>query len=294
MKRKDQNTAISRRIAGSWLSTVLSISLVLLLVGAASLLLLNRQTVTDYFRENMQVSVILKDDLPENEAIDYCNSLESRPWVRTTRYVSREEGVAQMSQMLGDDFLDAFRTAPVPVSIDLTLKAEYVNADSLEMVTAALSADPEVDEVASELSLIEKLNENLGKVSALIGIFVLVLLFISIVLIGNTVRLGVFARRFTIHTMQLVGATRGFIRAPFVGRSAVQGLFSALLAILMLLGGLNLLRAQFIQMFDIFTIYNLLKVMGIMVAAGIGICVAVTWVLVGRLAGMSRDDLYSF
>ncbi|MBR6347009.1 MAG: permease-like cell division protein FtsX [Bacteroidales bacterium] len=294
MTRKDKNTAMSRRIAGSWISTVLSISLVLLLVGAASLLLLNRKSVTDYFRENMQVSVILRDDAPEADAIDYCSSLESRPWVRSTRYISREEGVAQMAELLGDDFLDAFRSAPVPVSIDLTLKAEYVNADSLQKVTAALEADPLVGEVVSEISLIEKLNENLGKVSALIGIFVAVLLFISIVLIGNTVRLGVFARRFTIHTMQLVGATKGFIRAPFVGRSALQGLFAALLAILILLGGLTVLRGQFVQMFDIFTVSTLLQVMGIMVAAGILICVAVTWVLVGRLVGMSRDDLYSF
>ena len=285
---------MSRRIAGGWISSVLSISLVLLLVGAASLLLLNRKSVTDYFRENMQVSVILRDDAPESETISYCSSLESRPWVRSTRYISREEGVAQMSELLGDDFLDAFRSAPVPVSIDLTLKAEYVNADSLEMVTAALSEDPLVDEVVSEISLIDKLNENLGKVSALIGVFVAVLLFISVVLIGNTVRLGVFARRFTIHTMQLVGATKGFIRAPFVGRGAVQGLFAALLAILLLLGGLTILRGQFVQMFDIFTIRTLLEVMGIMVAAGIFICVAVSWVLVGRLVGMSRDDLYSF
>ena len=294
MTRKDKNNAMSRRIAGGWISSVLSISLVLLLVGAASLLLLNRKSVTDYFRENMQVSVILRDDAPESETISYCSSLESRPWVRSTRYISREEGVAQMSELLGDDFLDAFRSAPVPVSIDLTLKAEYVNADSLEMVTAALSEDPLVDEVVSEISLIDKLNENLGKVSALIGVFVAVLLFISVVLIGNTVRLGVFARRFTIHTMQLVGATKGFIRAPFVGRGAVQGLFAALLAILLLLGGLTILRGQFVQMFDIFTIRTLLEVMGIMVAAGIFICVAVSWVLVGRLVGMSRDDLYSF
>jgi Cell division protein len=113
------------------------------------------------------------------------------------------------------------------------------------------------------------------------------------VLISNMVRLNVFSRRFTIHTMQLVGATRGFIRAPFIGQSAVQGLFAALVAIALLVGGLFILRKEFVQLFEIFRLDSLLLTMGIVVVSGVVICVASTWIVVGRLVRYDRDQLYA-
>jgi cell division transport system permease protein len=274
-------------------STVISISLVLLLVGVASILLLNARSVSDYFKENLQVSVLMKQDVTEEQALAYQSSLSGMPGVKATTFISREQGVEEMAQMLGRDFLDVFSTAPVPVSIDVNLEAAYVSPDSLEVVKTALSASPLVDEVVYQTSLVEALNANLQKIGLVLGVLILLLLFISFVLIGNMVRLNVFSRRFTIHTMQLVGATRGFIRAPFIGQSALQGLFAALVAILLLVGGLFILRKEFVQLFEIFRLDTLLATMGIVVVSGVLICVVSTWIVVGRLVRFDRDQLYA-
>ena len=288
------NKLIRRRLAGAWISTVISISLVLLLVGVASLLLLNARSVSDYFKENVQVSVLMKQDVTDEQALAYESSLAGVPGIKSTAFISREQGIQEMAQMLGSDFLDVFASAPVPVSIDVNLQAEYVTPDSLEVVKNTLSASPLVEEVVYQTSLVEALNANLQKIGLILGVLILLLLFISFVLIGNMVRLNVFARRFTIHTMQLVGATRGFIRAPFIGRSAVQGLFAALIAIGLLIGGLFILRKEFIQLFEIFQLRTLLVTMGIVVLSGVLICVVSTWIVVGRLVRYDRDQLYSY
>ena len=287
------NRLVRRRLFGAWVSTVISISLVLLLVGVASILLLNARSVSDYFKENLQVSVLMKQDVTEEQALAYQSSLAGLPGVKATTFISREQGIEEMAQMLGRDFLDVFSSAPVPVSIDVNLEAAYVSPDSLEVVKAALAASPLVDEVVYQTSLVEALNANLQKIGLVLGVLILLLLFISFVLIGNMVRLNVFSRRFTIHTMQLVGATRGFIRAPFIGQSALQGLFAALVAILLLVGGLFILRKEFVQLFEIFRLDTLLATMGIVIVSGVLICVVSTWIVVGRLVRFDRDQLYA-
>ena len=288
------NRLVRRRLFGAWVSTVISISLVLLLVGVASLLLLNARSVSDYFKENVQVSVLLRQDVTEEQGLAFESTLAGIPGVRSTTFISREQGVEEMAQMLGSDFLDVFASAPVPVSIDVNLQADYVSTDSLEVVKAALSASPLVEEVVYQTSLVEALNANLEKIGLILGVLILLLLFISFVLIGNMVRLNVFSRRFTIHTMQLVGATRGFIRAPFIGQSALQGLFAALVAIGLLVGGLFILRKEFVQLFEIFRLETLLIVMGIVVVSGVLVCVVSTWIVVGRLVRYDRDQLYAY
>ena len=287
------NRLVRRRLFGAWVSTVISISLVLLLVGVASILLLNARSVSDYFKENLQVSVLMKQDVTEEQALAYQSSLAGIPGVKATTFISREQGIEEMAQMLGRDFLDVFSTAPVPVSIDVNLEAAYVSPDSLEVVKTALSASPLVEEVVYQTSLVEALNANLQKIGLVLGVLILLLLFISFVLIGNMVRLNVFSRRFTIHTMQLVGATRGFIRAPFIGQSALQGLFASLVAILLLVGGLFILRKEFVQLFEIFRLDTLLATMGIVIVSGVLICVVSTWIVVGRLVRFDRDQLYA-
>ncbi|MBQ9819661.1 MAG: cell division protein FtsX, partial [Bacteroidales bacterium] len=133
---------------------------------------------------------------------------------------------------------------------------------------------------------------NLQKISFVLAVFIALLLFISFVLIGNTIRLNVFSKRFTIHTMKLVGATKSFIRGPFLVQAVFQGLFSALIATILLLGVLFFVRNEFRQLFEIFSLDLLLWVIGIIVASGVLICVVSTYIVVGRLVSLSKDQLY--
>lgn len=280
------------RIVGSYLSSVLSISLVLLLVGMASLLIFNSRSVTDYFKENLQVSVLLKPQVQDADA-EACRAMVAElPFVRSATLVTREQGTAELKEMLGEDFLSVFAASPVPVSIDLNLHADYVSPDSLAIVRSRISESPLVDEVVCQSNLVEALNTNLARISLVLGIFVLLMLFISWVLINNTVRLNIHARRFTIHTMRLVGATRAFIRAPFLGRAVLQGLVSALLALAAIAGGLYLLRDSFPQLFEAFGVKPLLLTAAVVLACGIGICVISTFFVVGRLVSLKKDELY--
>ena len=287
-----ENKLIRRRLAGAWLSSVISITLVLLLVGVASLLLVNTKSVSDYFKENVQVSVLMKQEVSEEEAMNYATTLDAMPFIKGTRFISKEEATKEMTDMLGEDFLNVFETAPIPVSVDVTLKADYVSADSLELVKKAIASSPLVDEVIYQQSLVDKLNTNLGQISIILGVFLILLLFISFVLINNTVRLNFFSKRFTIHTMKLVGATKSFIRAPFIGQAVFQGLISSLLAIILLLGLMFFVRREFVQLFEVFSKDLLLVVMGIVVLSGILICLVSTYFVVGRLVSLSNDELY--
>lgn len=289
---REENGIINRRLRSSYLSTVISISLVLLLVGIAALLLVNARSVSDYFKENMQISVMLKQDVTEREAREYLLDLGSERYIKSTEFISVEQGEREMAAMLGDDFLDVFESSPIPISIDVTLDAGYVSADSLDMVKSEIAASPLVDEVVYQKSLVEALNSNLNKISLVIGIFIALLLFVSFVLINNTIRLNVYARRFTIHTMKLVGATRAFIRAPFLVQSVFQGVFSSMIAIMGLIGLLFFIRSEVSQLFEIFSLDLLLVVMGIVLASGIVICLVSTWFVVNRLVSLNKDDLY--
>lgn len=289
---KGENKIMRRRLANAYLSSVISISLVLLLVGVASMLLVNANSVSDYFKENMRVSVIMKDDVSEEKAMKYCDRLKEESYIKTTEFISKEQGRLELAEQLGDDFMDIFETSPIPASIEITLDADYVSSDSLEVVKARIAESSLVAEVDYQGSLVDALNANLSRISLVLAFFIALMLFISFVLINNTVRLNVFSRRFTIHTMQLVGATRSFIRAPFLVQAAFQGLFSAFVAIIALIAILFFLRSGFEQLFDIFRLDLLLLVMGIVICSGLVICLTSTYFVVNKLVSLKKDELY--
>lgn len=292
MGRTDNNKIMRRRLANAYLSSVISISLVLLLVGLAAMLLVNAKGVSDYFKENMQVTVMMKQTVSEEEALDFQAELDQKPFIGSSIFISKEQGRMEMESMLGEDFLDVFETSPIPVSIDVTLRADYVSADSLEVVKYEVQKSPLVDDVVYQSSLVEALNSNLSKISFILGVFIVLMLFISFVLINNTVRLNVFARRFTIHTMKLVGATRSFIRAPFLVQAAFQGIFSAFIAIIGLTAMMYFLRSSFEQLFEIFRMNLLLTVFAIVLVSGLAICLISTWFVVNKLVSLKKDELY--
>lgn len=289
---KRENKLLRRRMVNAYLSSVISISLVLLLVGAAALLAVNVSGVSRYLKENMKISVIFNQEVTGEQAEKYAGSASLLPYVKDVRVVSREEGEKELAKMLGEDFLSVFETSPVPVSADVTLKAEYVVADSLALVVKALSASPLVDEVDSRQGLVEALDTNLTKISAVFAVLIAVLLFISFALINNMVRLSVYARRFTIHTMKLVGATRSFITAPFLKAALVQGLVASVISTAALSGILYALNRSFPEFFSVLSRSSLLISVGIIFATGALLCTLSTYFVVGKLSEAPKDDLY--
>lgn len=281
-----------RRLVNAYMSSIISISLVLLLVGVSCMLLLNAKSVSDFFKENMEVSVIMKPGVSEEEALAFQDELKKESFVKTVTFISKEQGEQELKEMLGEDFLDVFETSPVPVSIDMTLTAAYVSADSLDAVKNMVMASDLVEEVNYQKTLVDAMDSNFKKISIVLAVFIGLLLFVSYVLINNTVRLSVFARRFTIHTMKLVGATRSFIRAPFLWRAAVQGLVSALVANAALWGVLSLMENRFGHVMGLLSTSMLVTVMAIVFMAGLLICVVSTYFVVNKLVALEKDQLY--
>lgn len=281
-----------RRIAGAYISSLISIALVLMLVGVASLLVINARRASDFFREQMQVSVIMRPEVSDAAAAQWLSATDSLPFVKSAVLVTREQGTEELKAMLGDDFLSVFSSSPVPVSVDFTLNAGYVSRDSIEVVKKILSASPLVEEIESRDSIVEALNSNLSRISVVLGAFIIVLLFISVVLIGNTVRLSVYARRFTIHTMRLVGATLPFIRKPFIWRGALQGFLASLLAISALGAALLALHDSFPMLFSVLEPGMLALTALVVVVSGVLICAVSTFFVVNSIVTMSKDDLY--
>lgn len=291
MSRK-QNKIIRRRLAGSYLSSVLSISLVLLLVGAAAFLAFNASAVGAYFREHIHVTVILKKDTPARQAVAYQRQIENEKFVKSTHYVSVQEGEMELREMLGEDFLDVFETSPVPSSVEVTVHAEYMNEDSLLVVHKRLSDSPIVEEVDCRAPLVESIGSSMRKAGLVLLPVLLLLGFISAVLIANTVRLNLYANRFTIHTMQLVGASRSFIARPYVRRSVVQGLIGALIALGLLALGVFLVWKSHPDIYEIFSVTAFAGTAVTVIACGVLLCRISSRAVVGKIVRLDNDELY--
>lgn len=281
-----------KRIFSAYVSSILSMTLVILLMGMASLIILNAGNISNYFKEHLQVSVIFDQETTEKQAREYCAELEKEDYINSVDFISVEQGTKEMQELLGQDFLTVFDTAPIPVSLDLSIKAAYVNEEDMKIITDKISSSPLVEEVVWQKSLIDALNSNLQKISMILGVFVILMMFISLVLIANTVRLSLYGKRFTIHTMRLVGATKAFIRKPFLIESLFQGVIAAQLSIIMLLGLLFFVKSEFELMFTVFRLDELLYVMSIMLAMGIVICLSTTFFVVGKLINLRKEELY--
>ncbi len=291
MGRKEKNI-ISRRLVHSYLSSIISIALVLLLVGLFGMLAANAGAVQNYFKENVKITAILKENVADLQAKRLQHTLDVHPAVKKTAFISKEEGTEEMKKLLGEDFLMAFEHNPIPASIEINLKGEYFNPDSLSLFSQQLEKNPNVEEVAYEQSLMEILNRNLEKIALAFMVFISLLMFISFVLINNTVRLNVYSKRFSIYTMRLVGAKKSFIRGPFLVKAFFQGILSGLLAALALIGILYLLKDSFAQMFSIFQMELVAAVLGGVVLLGAFICWICTFFVVGKMISFTNNDLY--
>ena len=224
-----------RRIATSQFTTNISITLVLFLMGLFGLIMLHARMLSDYVRENIGFSIMIREGVKEPGVLQLKKALDGKYYVKSSEYIPRERAAEKLKSDLGEDFIGFLGYNPLLPSIDLRIKAPYANGDSLARIEKRLLAYPEVKEVFYQKSLVDAINSNIEKIGLILLGFSAILLFIAIVLINNTIRLAVYSKRFIIRSMQLVGATEGFIRRPLLMRSIIHGCISALFALLMLM-----------------------------------------------------------
>jgi len=219
-----------RRLISSYFSVVLSISLVLFLLGILGLLVLNSQKVGDYFKEQIPLVVFLKDTAKETEITQLKQSLALADFTKEAIYVTKEEAAQQHSATIGEDFMEYLGDNPLQNSIDVRLRATFVSPEKIESIVKELKNKDFVDDIIYDKPLIEKLTENVAKISFWVIVLASVFLLIAILLINSSIRLSVYSKRFTIKTMQMVGATKRFIRLPFILRSMRLGIIGAFVA----------------------------------------------------------------
>lgn len=287
-----ENQIVKRRLTSSYLTTVISITLVLFLLGIAGFLILNVQNLSRHVKENIGLNIELKDNIREADIQQFRKILDARAYVKSTEYVTREQAALETQKALGEDFISFLGFNPLPASIKVKLNAAWANPDSITVIESSLKKSPEITEVYYRKNLIHEINDNVKKISLIIFSFTVLLLFIALTLINNTIRLSVYSKRFLIHTMQLVGATRGFIRKPFILRGAYYGLLSAMISILLLLGTIYLIQNQIEGLIDFVDPTILAILFAGVICTGIIISSVSTFFAVNKYLNLNTDALY--
>ena len=291
---KSKETGFSKaRLGGSYLTLVISVSLVLFLLGILGLVLINAKELSDYFRESLSFSVILDEDAREADIRMLQKDLDAKSYVKSTEYVSRDDAAVKMKEEMGEDFISFLGDNPLPPSIDVYLYAGYTNRDSVGKFEKYILEYPFVKEVWYEDSLLYLINENVRKITIFLLIISSFLFLIAVTIINNTIRLAIYSKRFLIRTMQLVGATRSFIRKPFLIRSVYHGVLASLIAMLLLIGLLYLIEKEFLMLFSFESTKLLLLLGAVLVLAGILINLVSTFLSVNRYLDISEDKLYN-
>ncbi|WP_299249898.1 ABC transporter permease [uncultured Lacinutrix sp.] len=221
-----------RRLISSYFSVVLSIGLVLFLLGLLGLLVLNAKKVADHFKEQVTVTIFLKDTAKDVETKQLEKSLAMADYVKSTTFVSKEQAAEFMKAESGEDFMDFLGSNPLKNSIDVNLKADFVTSEKLQIIADEALTKNFVEEVSYDNDLVNLMNDNVKKISFWVLLITGLFTLIAVLLINSSIRLAVYSKRFTIKTMQMVGATKRFIRRPFIWRSVKLGIFGAILALI--------------------------------------------------------------
>ena len=290
--KKKQQAGPTVRLRNSYVTTVVSIAMVLFLLSLLGLLILNARLIGDYVKENIGFSVILKDEVREADIAQLQKTFDASPAVKGTTFVSAQAAAETLQKELGENFLEFLGTNPLKASIDIRFHAAYANHDRIARFEKVFSTYPQVYEVYYQQSMVNLVNENLRKISIVILAFSALLLLISVALFNNTIRLLVYSKRFIIKTMQLVGATRKYILRPFILRGLMNGLFGSALASLLLIGVIYIARRQMpevLQFTDSLTIAMLILMIFFV---GIVLSGITTILAVNKYLGIDRDKLY--
>ncbi len=292
MAGKTQPQKLNKRIFKSYLTSTISISMILFLIGLLGVVLLNAERLAKYVRENIGVTLVLNDDVQEKDVADLEKALKSTGFVKSVEYIDKETAAERLKIDLGEDFTGFLGYNPLLASIDVKLNAAYTNPESLKLLEAKFLEFPQIKEISFQKDLVSTINENVKKIGLILIFFSGLLLLIFSALINNTIRISIYSQRFIINTMLLVGATDRFIRAPFIRRSIWYGIIGALAAnvllfVLMLSYSSELTGIINIDDFKIFgVVFMADMVLGVLISWGS------TYVAVNKFIRLKFDELY--
>lgn len=276
-----------------YVSTVISIALVLLMTGLLGLILVHAKNLSRYVKENIVLNVIVNDNVSEGDVLSLQKDLEKDDFVLRSEYVSKELAAKNLKEDLGEDFVEYLGRNPLLPSIDIYLKEQYANTDSIQMFINKVGKNNRIKEVVFQESLIDMVNKYIRIIGIVILAFTAILLIIAVALINNTIRLAIYSQRFLIKSMQLIGATRSFIRRPYIFYGIAHGLIGALIAILLLILTLQFAQKQVPELvflrdwFEFAMIFVIVIVLGILIS-GASTYFAVTKYLRAKSASLYR------
>lgn len=283
-----------KRVNSSYITSVISITLVLFTLGFLGLIVLHANNLSNYIKENIGFEIIMKPGTREVDIVYAQKMLDAKEYVKSTEYITKEEASKRLSEILGEDFVEFLGEEENPLlpSIDARFNAAWANNDSLTIIEQTILQNENVKEVYYQKSLVHLINNNIKKISFILLGFSLLLLFIAIALINNTIRLAVYSKRLLIRSMQLVGATQGFIRKPFVLRGIVQGVLSALIALFLLTGIMATLQQNIPELSLITSKQIMLILYGSVLVLGVLVSGFSTLFAVSKYLNLRPDKLY--
>lgn len=294
---KKEERYTRRRIRSYYVTSVFSISMVLFLLGLIGYLVLNTNKLSNYVKENFGFTVILKNDvnIESGDFLQFYSDLQRKDFVREIHLISKDSAVVIYKDMFEEDIYEVLDNNPFPHSIDVKLKADFVSPEKIEMIKTELSTKNKekfVKSIRYDKDLLDKVNTNIMNISFYILVFSAILLFISFMLINNTIRLSVYSKRFIIKTMHLVGASKGFIRKPFLLQGLLQGIYGAILAIIMLSGVIYLMHRNFMEIISLEQ-YDIIGILfGLVLVLGVVISTFSTFFSVNKYINIKKDNLY--
>lgn len=289
---KEQKEKPAFKVKTNYISTIISISLVLFMLGLLGLIVLNAKQISNHVKQNIGFSLYLNDDLNQNDIDRLIQTLEAKEYTNRLEYIDKEKAAALLKEDLGEDFLEFLGYNPLSGSIDLFLNPEFAEQESVAKISKEFSKHKLIKEVSYQQDLIAEVNENIRKIGMILIGFSVLLLIVVIALINNTIRLAIYSKRFLIKTMQLVGATGGFIRRPFVGRGVLNGFLSGLIAILLLIGVLYWVSINIPELMELQNINVYLILFSSVIVMGILISWISTSLAVRKFLRMQSGDLY--
>ena len=281
-----------RRVITSYFSVVLSVFLVLFLLGLLGLFVINSRRLSDNFKEDIVMTVFFKNEANDSVFKVFGAEMKKVKFAKDYKFVSKDEAAKEHKEVIGEDFMEFLGTNPLYNSYDIHLKADYVTNPGFGKVERFMRANPMVADVVYDKQLITLVNDNIKKITFWVLLISALFTIISVLLINSSLRLSIYANRFIIKTMQMVGATKSFIRKPFIKRSMLLGLIGSLLAILVLLGVLFYIDSNYASL-EIFTDVPLtIVVLASVLVLGLLITWLSTYFATQRFLNLRTDDLY--